>query len=371
MSCQVRNCTEPATCKDYCDNHGHNRCIVEGCYYTAASVSEFCKTHGGGLRCKHVGCPKSAARPTDFCKQHGGARRCQHNGCVSSAEGKTDFCKKHGGDRRCTHTGCANSAQGATDLCMSHGGGLRCQYAGCEKASQRRSKFCFQHGGGLVCKQHDCENMAYQQGLCRAHGGGRHCAKPGCTKCAQGASKYCAEHGGGHRCASCALYSVKQDGLTCSACRVGVARMKHQEEEVAQQLQQWNMFCSERDRALLCQGQGCHKRPDFLFCMPDHAVIVEVDEDYHRHYSVECEIGRIGIIKDNMKVPVVFVRYHPGSRKHSMLKWVLNFAFASRHVAINEFGIYVFYVGYPRHRVDELKQDEAQLLDMPFPSVSF
>ena len=132
------------------------------------------------------------------------------------------------------------------------------------------------------------------------------------------------------------------------------------------------MHWSQRDQALTCQGRGCHRRPDFLFFLDTFAVILEVDEDFHRNYVIECEIGRIGIIKDNLKVPIVLVRYHPESKRYSMLKWVLNYAFASAgHIAMNEFGIYIFYVGYPEQRVEELRRSEEQMLTMPFPSTSF
>ena len=38
---------------------------------------------------------------------------------------------------------------------------------------------------------------------------------------------------------------------------------------------------------------------------------------------------------------------------------------------MNEFGLYIFYVGYPQQRVEELGRSEEQMLNMSLPSTSF
>lgn len=108
-----------------------------------------------------------------------------------------------------------------------------------------------------------------------------------------------------------------------ATCRSGTARLHKQEEEVTAKLAEWDLHYSDRDKPFTCRGQGCHKRPDFLFFLDQFAVILEVDEDFHRNYVIECEISRIGIVKDILKVPIVLVRFHPESKRYSMLEWFL------------------------------------------------
>lgn len=53
------------------------------------------------------------------------------------------------------------------------------------------------------------------------------------------------------------------------------------------------------------------RRPDFVFILVDRIVIVEVDEDAHRHYNKECEIARITELMENDPRPFVLIRFRP------------------------------------------------------------
>jgi len=58
---------------------------------------------------------------------------------------------------------------------------------------------------------------------------------------------------------------------------------------------------------------GCNKkRPDFIFDMTSHFVILEVDENQHSGYACECEQGRMVMLhQDFGGAPVIFIRYNP------------------------------------------------------------
>ena len=53
--------------------------------------------------------------------------------------------------------------------------------------------------------------------------------------------------------------------------------------------------------------QGWRKRPDFIFLLETHLVILEVDKNYHRFYSISCETARIGQVTDQVKLPIMLI----------------------------------------------------------------
>ena len=128
--------------------------------------------------------------------------------------------------------------------------------------------------------------------FCARHGG-RPCSHTGCHQSRQGGTMYCIRHGGGYRCVSCKEKSVMKKGLYCWGCRKGHARQKAYEEMVEHFLNQDEHLkgFSYRDQSLPCAPN--RRRPDFTYILPNHIVIVEVDEDSH-HYCVRgYEITRI------------------------------------------------------------------------------
>jgi uncharacterized metal-binding protein len=52
-------------------------------------------------------------------------------------------------------------------------------------------------------------------------------------------------------------------------------------------------------------------RPDALFRMSSHAIVVEVDENQHRGYDVKEEYIRIKKIQEDVGTPVIFIRFNP------------------------------------------------------------
>ena len=154
----------------------------------------------------------------------------------------------------------------------------------------------------------------------------------------------------------------------CYVCRTGTERFKQHEHELMQKLLEWDLHWSAYDSAVPCAEQGCKKRPDFLFHIGKWVIVLECDESYHRDYVVECEIGRLGMLKDTLKLPLLVIRFNPGVRSYEKLRAVFESALRSdQRIALNEYGIHVVYVGYPTGRIEELNEYTRDLCGMPFP----
>lgn len=54
-------------------------------------------------------------------------------------------------------------------------------------------------------------------------------------------------------------------------------------------------------------------RPDVLYDLPGHAVIIECDENQHEHYDKNCEETRMHNIVFTLGKPTIFIRYNPDS----------------------------------------------------------
>ncbi len=145
--------------------------------------------------------------------------------------------------------------------------------------------------------------------------------------------------------------------------------MKQDEAELVQKLLEWNLHWSTYDSELPCAPTGCKKRPDFVFRIGKWIIVLECDENYHRNYVVECEVGRVGILKDLLKLPLVLIRFNPGAKNYEKLKSVFDRLLCEDggNVAMNEYGLHVFYVGYPATRVNELNDYTTDLCGLPFP----
>jgi hypothetical protein len=56
-------------------------------------------------------------------------------------------------------------------------------------------------------------------------------------------------------------------------------------------------------------------RPDFLWDLGTHVVILEVDEDQHANRQEYCECVRMRNITESLMRPTIFVRYNPDGFK--------------------------------------------------------
>ena len=154
----------------------------------------------------------------------------------------------------------------------------------------------------------------------------------------------------------------------CYVCRIGTARFKQDEAELMQKLLEWDLHWSAYDSTPPCANKGCKKRPDFVFYVGKWVIVLECDENYHRDYVVECEIGRIGILKDTIKLPLLVIRFNPGVRNYEKLRKMFDDVLTCEGtIALNEYGIHVVYIGYPDSKIEELNGYTRDLCGMPFP----
>lgn len=52
--------------------------------------------------------------------------------------------------------------------------------------------------------------------------------------------------------------------------------------------------------------------PDFVWILKDRVVILEVDENCHRYYERDCEVGRVcELMEATNSLPLVLIRFNP------------------------------------------------------------
>lgn len=164
------------------------------------------------------------------------------------------------------------------------------------------------------------------------------------------------------------MFCVPKGG-TCYACRSSTEKHVRQEDQLKSKLLEWEMHWSSNDSAIPCAARGCKKRPDFVFFTKGWVIVLECDEGYHRYYEVSCEISRIGILKDQLKLPMLLVRFNPDKADYAVLERVLRQHMSSDalDLATNEYGVHIIYIGYPEDRVQELNEHAEDMCGMPFP----
>lgn len=151
-------------------------------------------------------------------------------------------------------------------------------------------------------------------------------------------------------CKSCELQTILNDGF-CDSCHPEVQRAKKYEKQDAcvkailgdpllsgvfgdttqlgDSVRPWwhyegrddgRLVVTTIDRtvAALDNQQGCtRKRPDIQMVIDDAAaIIIEIDEYFHRNLTVECEISRMKeIAEEHRGRPVLFIRFNPDGFK--------------------------------------------------------
>lgn len=93
------------------------------------------------------------------------------------------------------------------------------------------------------------------------------------------------------------------------------------------------------------------------------AVILEVDEDYHKDYDPWDEMARYGELCGSMPGrPLLFLRYLPLARTKRLLPGLLTEALRSGGTAANAGGgVHIIYIGYPQDRIDELNANAVAI----------
>lgn len=179
-------------------------------------------------------------------------------------------------------------------------------------------------------------------------------------------------------CPTCNMKHGSRDYDECISCRKGKFLIKRQEAEVHALLRENEMFPSLCDVKGPCATPNNNRRPDFVFSSADltHTVILEVDEDYHRSWTPECENTRLGEVQDQFpEKPIFFIRYHPIRRKGKSsyttitaqskkdLIYTLKMVFGLPSPKEDELpcGYDICFIGYPDDRIEELTSTRERM----------
>ena len=116
------------------------------------------------------------------------------------------------------------------------------------------------------------------------------------------------------KCGTCEM-AVATTFDDCWPCRTGAKRVKKFEQEVLAVLVTEKLYWSTYNLQGPCTGKDETRRiADIVYGAEEmsYTVILEIDEDYHRSYTPECETVRMQQLREKYpSKPVFFVRYHP------------------------------------------------------------
>jgi hypothetical protein len=269
--------------------------------------------------CEHEGCTKQPCYnlPTEhfgkFCATHKTndmvnvrERRCEHDGCIKKpfynlpSETKGRFCKNHKGEdmidvlndscrnEECNKRATFNHPGKEAKFCGLHKeDGMidvkthRCEYDGCmtvpvfNNPGTKRGRFCLNH------KEPGMEDVKNKR-----------CTTPMCDIILAGSSR--------DYCARCFAYMFPDEKH---------GHFKTREMKLKEYLtQQYPDKTITHDKHV-----ECHRyRPDFVFDMGSHTIVIEIDENQHRSYDTSCDNKRlVSIFQGLGSRPIVMVRFNP------------------------------------------------------------
>lgn len=352
----------------------HAMCTSTGCKVRAAyaepgtTVKKFCKKHAPAdwvttdkkARCTHEGCAKIAsyglevAKKATRCAQHKDAgmvdvahRTCAHAGCrkkpsfAASAGGKAQYCKDH------------------ADVSMTNVTTKQCYFDGCTKRAfsglpGQSPTSCAEHRTpgmiGWPLRKCECGAAAVY---------GTH--EP--THCEQHHDPRAHTDLVHRQCGVCGLVDVVDAQSRCARCSDYLQRSLHtvKQRDVRAMLQATDLPpCEQYDKQV--DGGFCGpERPDFVWTTPTHVVVLEVDENQHRHIAAECEAVRMKNVTSSFGMPVLWLRYNPDAfrgewpqltraARHDALVQAIRDALASAPASAADFCrvTYLYYDGQGR-----------------------
>ncbi|PQM57344.1 MAG: hypothetical protein CML47_11625 [Rhodobacteraceae bacterium] len=278
---------------------------------------ERCIQCGGNEMCEHK-------KRREICIKCGGSRICEHRkdksvckeckgGSICDHGKRRVVCKDCGGSQICDHGK-------RKDFCKDCGGSQICEHG-------KHKSGCKDCGGSQIC-----EHGKHKSG-CKDCGGSKICEhgkhKSGCKDC--GGSKIC-EHdkhkshciqcGGSQICRICksktGITKYNKLCLTC-AIQAGYAvkhNYKTKELSMVEFITEHTDVDWVNDKAY---DLGCSKkRPDMVCDLGSHILIIECDENKHKHGDYSCENKRImelsqDFSENNIHRPIVIIRFNPDS----------------------------------------------------------
>jgi hypothetical protein len=304
--------------------------------------------------CKFVDCTLRASfgipgQKASHCKKHAldsmtnvVSPRCEYSECnaipgFGSVGGKGKFCKTHAEpgmidvkNKRCEHSDCKTRATyGKNDnkaqFCIIHKiDGMidvknkRCEHSGCNKRPicglpGIKPSLCTQHRKvGMLrhptarCKHPNCKDHALygkdlQPSRCEAH------------KLADELNLVERE------CKSCNLPMVLNKNNLCENCDPVIFQRATlvKQRQVMAYLDAHGLMGTSTDRTI-DRGVCGKERPDRVYELPTHVIIVEVDEHQHNDRPCECEQTRmINVSQSFGGLPIVWIRFNPDEYKPS------------------------------------------------------
>lgn len=298
--CMINNCENKRTSKGMCNKHylvSSRRCTFEGCRNMEISKG-LCKRHSGSnykrKRCSENDC-SNLAQKGGKCNAHGYFKKiCSAYKCTNISQ-KGGRCYGHGdGQKRCSVDNCTKQVVNG-GVCVAHGAkSPRCTLDGCTKQSIKGG-LCISHGAKTnKCTHPGCQYNRKKDGLCLAH------------------------HPTYRKCINCQFFQVPKDGEMCSLC--AGYRENSEEYRLRELLTLWFQDLKIVNDKII-EGSCLRYRPDFYIEAPKgHIIIIEVDENHHERYDINCEIVRMFNIQQAIMTPIVFVRYNPDVYKPNGVK---------------------------------------------------
>ena len=247
-------------------------------------VKNQCKECGGVSICEHQ-------RQRNICKECGGASICEHkrqrNQCkecdgasICEHKRQKSLCKECDGTSICEHKRKRSS-------CKECDGASICEH-------KRRRNQCKECGGASICEHQCIRNHCIicspqiACNYCKLNIMSRNKYRPYCFNC------YCVlnpdiEH--------LRKYKIKENYLT----------------DALKEMYLLTPFIQDQ----IIKG-GCSKRrPDFLFELFTHTIIIENDENGHSNYDTTCDIAKLNeTFTDLGDRPLVLIRFNPDKYKN-------------------------------------------------------
>jgi len=240
----------------------------------------YCKECCGSAICEHK-------RQKYRCKDCKGSQVCDHNQIKSRCkecdgsqicehDKRKDYCKECCSSNICEHNKVKYSCKecGGNGFCEHNK--LRTQCKECDGSSicehNKQKLHCIICSPKIACKNCKLEIMSKNKTY-----------QPYCFKC----------------------YCVKNPDIEIKR------RYKTKENLLAEALKNMNLDIDFiQDKKI---DGGCSlRRPDFLFDLFTHTVIVECDENDHKNYSTTCEIAKLNeTFTDLADRPMILIRFNP------------------------------------------------------------